>query len=457
VTSAVVGVLVAGGVALGFALIGEALLGRTSRDVFGWNESFLIGAGFCAAILFPLSLLTRRHALDAEFGLMVVALPMVVARRRRLAVAAPERTARSARPNRDPIALLLGAAIFGLFAYFCALNDWLSHAWDSFVVFGTRAKFLYVEGGLSRRWFLEDPYDQRLLAYPPLISLFEALFARVRGSFDFDALKPIFPFFYASLLLGTYRAAHAVVSRRWALAASLLVLLLPELTMRAAAGGYVDMPMAAFVAAATATALKKDAPEGWRSPLPWLLGAMTATKQEGMILSLVACAAVALYWIGERPRRLAERLRTNVSAAIVVAGFIAGRVGYVRWIRVHDITWGPFDAVHISRALNSLGEVASLCLRYLLSPYRWGLFWPAFFVAAILIAVSGPERLRVLALATATTAALEAGLFLFTNWDFQVHIEGAYSRLLAQLAPAAAVVIVFEASRIWSKPARDAS
>lgn len=448
--SETIGFLVAGVLTLGFALIGEALLRRASRDIFGWNESFLIGAGSCAAILFPFSVLIPRHALSAEFGLMVVALPVAAVLRRRRAATAPAGTRRSTRAARDPVTLVLGAAILGMFAYFCALNMWMSHSWDSFVVFGTRAKFLYVEGGLSRRWFIVDPYDQRLLAYPPMISLFETLFARLRGSFDFDTLKPIFPFFYASLLCGTYGAVRMVVSRRWALAAVLLVTLLPELTTRAAAGGYVDMPMAAFVAAATAAALRKDAPEGWRSPLPWLLGAMTATKQEGMILALVAAAAVAVSWWTERPRRLAERCRANASAMLILGAFVVSRVGYVRWIRVHDITWGPFDAAHVSRALRSVGEVASLSLHYLLSPYRWGLFWPAFFVAAISIAVSGPTRLRLLALATAIIVALEAGLFLFTNWVFQVHIEGAYSRLLAQLAPAAVVVIVFAGSRIWS-------
>ena len=454
-TGVAIGTLVAAALTLGFALVGEALLPRASRGVFSWNECFLIGSGVCAAILFPFSLWMPRHALDLEFGLMIGALAVVVARRRR--PGAPGFAPPSVIPRPDPVSVVLGAALLAVFAYFCALNHWMSHAWDSFVVFGTRAKLLYVEGGLSRRWFLEDPYDQRLLAYPPLISLFEALYSRMRGSFDFDTLKPIFPFFYASLLVGTYSAARRLVSRRWALAAALLVALLPEITARSAAGGYVDMPMAAFVAAAVAAALKKDDLSGWRSPLPWLLGAMTVTKQEGMLLAIIACGAVALCWLVERPRRLAERLRTNVSGVIVVAAFIAARVGYVRWTRIHDTTWGPFDAAHVSRALKSVGVVISLSLRYMFTPFRWGLFWPAFLVAAICAAASGPARVRLLALATGTAAALEAGLFLFTNWDFQVHIEGAYSRLLAQLAPAAAVVIVFVAGRIWSKRVREAT
>jgi hypothetical protein len=39
---------------------------------------------------------------------------------------------------------------------------------------------------------------------------------------------------------------------------------------------------------------------------------------------------------------------------------------------------------------------------------------------------------------------------LFTNWDIATHVFGAYGRLLAQLAPAAAVIITAAAERIWS-------
>ena len=449
-----VDVLAAAAVAAGYAFVGELALGRPSHGAAAWSASFLVGAGSCAALLFPLSLAAPGHAIDAELALLLFAAGAAVWRRRnRWRVPRPA-TVGPTRFPADPVARLLLAAIVSLALFFAAFNLWYGNSWDSVQVFATRAKMLFHQGGLSRWWFPEDAYDARLLAYPPMISLTEALVSRVRGTFDFDRLKPIFFFFYASLLVSTYAAGRAVLTRRWALVAVLWIALLPELMTRGAAGGYVDMPMAAYVAASVAVVLEKNgALEGWRSPLPWLLGSMTAVKQEGMLLAVLACGAIAAYWIGERPRRLAERLRTNVSAMAVIAAFMVSRVAYVQWTGVHDKTWGPFDAEHVSKALQNLGAVIGLCLHYMLDPRMWGLFWPAFLVAAIAIVLSGPVRLRVLALATSTAAALEAGLFLFTNWDIQVHIEGAYTRLLAQLAPAAAVVIVFVASRIWSMPA----
>jgi len=453
VTTVFAEVLAATAVAAGYAFVGELALGRSSLRAAAWSSSFLIGAGICAAALFPLSLLVPSHAIDAEFVLLFFA-AAAAARRRWNARRRPLPPGADALPSpADPVARLLLAAIVALALFFAVFNFWYGNSWDGVQVFATRAKLLFHQGGLSHWWFPEDAYDTRLLAYPPMISLTEALTSRLQGAFDFDRLKPIFCFFYAALLASTYAAARAVLARRWALAAVLGIALLPELMSRGAAGGYVDMPMAAYVAASVAVALTQNGTDdGWRSPLPWLLGSMTAVKQEGMLLTLVGCGAVAVSWAGERPRRLGERLRKNVSGMIVVAAFIASRVAFVQWTRVHDATWGPFDAEHVSRAFHHVGTVASLCLRYMLDPRLWGLFWPAFLIAAAVIVASGPERLRILALATAAAAVLEGGLFLFTNWDYQQHIEGAYSRLLAQLAPAAAVVIVFAGNRIWSPP-----
>lgn len=452
-TNALVGAVIAGTLVFGYALVGEALLCRSSRDLFGWNESFLIGSGACAAALFPLTLLAPSSALNAEFGLLVLA-ALVVGwsrlRRRRPWGPRPwsgELTAIA----KDPVAAVLFLGILGVVAFFAALNLWRGHSWDSVQVWGTKAQRLYYEGGLSRRWFFEDPYDVRILSYPPLISFFEAAYSRLRGAFDFDRLKPIFLYFYLSMLAGTYAAVRSVCSRRWALAMVLLVALLPELSTGLSAGGYVDIPLAAFVAATVAAGFRREGSRpDWRSPLPWLLGAMTTVKQEGMILALVGCGAIVLAWWTERPRRLAARIRSEWSGGAVILAFVAGRVSYVRWIGVHDATWGPLDATHAARVVENTRVIASTCLRLLLDPRIWGLFWPAFFVSAGLALLWRDPRPAILAVATTAAIVVDASVFLLTNWDLRVHIEGAYTRLLAQVAPAAAVVIGFAASRIWS-------
>jgi hypothetical protein len=448
-TGAIIAALIAALLAFGLASVGEILVLRTSRGLFGWNASFLIGSAACAALLFPLSVVAPRHALDAELGL--IAFCVLASGWRRFVPAsspAPRETWNLA-VRHDWAAMLLLTAIVSLCLFFAALNHWYGHTWDSIQVWGTKAKMLYFEGGLSRRWFLENAYDERLLSYPSLIPFLEALFGRLRGTFDLDAAKAIFPMFHVSMLLATYAAARTVSSVRWALGTVLLVALLPELTTSSAAGAYVDMPLAAFVAAVVAASLRRGAGDG--RALPWLIGSMTAVKQEGMILTLIACGAILLSWIAERPRRIGERLRAAVPGAAVVLAFIAARVGYVRWIGVHDTTWGPLDTAHLVRGLQNAGVIVSLCLRYLLEPQTWGLFWPAFFVAGALTVVSGLSRTAILALATAAAIVVDGGLFLMTNWPLELHIAGSYSRLLAQLSPAAAVVIGATGQRLWSQ------
>ena len=223
-TSAILGTLTAGLIALGFALVAQALLGRASRDLhgiafaFAWNESFLIGAGACAAVLFPLSLLIPRHALEAEL-LLIVLSGLAVARRliRGTKPGSPHPSGELQAILHDRLARWLLAAIAGAALFFGALNLWYGHSWDSVQVYATKAQMLFAQGGLSRHWFPEDSYDARLLAYPPLVSFYEALFSLLRGGFDLDRLKPIFSIFYVSMLLSTYAAARSLCSRRWAL------------------------------------------------------------------------------------------------------------------------------------------------------------------------------------------------------------------------------------------------
>src|SRR5262249_58748000 len=112
-------------------------------------------------------------------------------------------------------------------ASFVALNFRYNYLWDGFQIWAARASVLFHEGGLTRWWFPEETYDQRLLTYPPLVPMSEALLEVLRGGFDFDVVKPIFPVFFVSLLLSTYAGARGVTGVRGALGATLLVSLLP--------------------------------------------------------------------------------------------------------------------------------------------------------------------------------------------------------------------------------------
>jgi hypothetical protein len=434
---------------LGFASVGEALLGRDSRDLFAWNESLLIGMGICAAALFPLSLLWPHGALRAELWLM--GLSGLALLRRRLA--SRGRSATTQAPGgvdetaTEAVAFALLASIVAVVITFVALDLRYPYLWDGFQIWATKAQLLFAAGGLGRSWFQEEIYDSRVLCYPALVPLWEALLCVVEGRFDFDLVKPVFLPFLLCMLVSAYAATRTVASRRWSLATTLLLVLLPPVCTRYSAGGYADMPQAAIVAGVVAAGLRPNPScPAWRGPLPWLIGSLSTVKSEGMALVALACAGVLIYAVTRRPRRLPPW-----GGVLVVALFVGLRMGYLGWLGIHDTTYGPFDAQHFSRLPSLLARVPLFCLRIMLDPLTWGLFWPAFLLAVAVVAADGSGRLKCLAASTAAGLVVYAAIFLFTNWEVRLHIAQAYERLLLQLTPAAAVVIGAAGQRIWSR------
>ncbi len=438
-------------VAAGMASLGEITLRRRSADVFGWNESFLIGAGICAAVLFPLSLLAPRRALDVlAFSLLgaatVIPIRVVRARRERTADSAKARSA--ARGRWD---VVIPAFIVVAVGIFWILDLRTAFAWDGFQIWATKAFLLFKDGALRPEMWPGSVYEGRsgrTVSYPPLVPLFEALTARIGGRFEFLDLKPVFALFFASLLISAAKAAREIAASipgRLALVA--MIASLPVFTIRPMIGGNADLPLAAVVAALAAAWLEADLREGrWNSPFLWLLGALLTAKSEGLILFLVVAATAGVLLVAGRGRRDAPG-----PAGIFVAGlFLADRAFYLRWTSIPDRTIEPIGAASLVRAFQRAPEVARLCARELVSVSQWGFFWPAFGVAATIALGLAPRRHKAMALAALLALLAYSALFLLTNWPVALHIAQAYRRLLAQLAPAAAITMFagYRAARI---------
>ena len=440
------GIGIAGMLAAGFAFTGEAVLRRDSRTVVAWNDSMLVGMGICAAALFPLSLLWPGQALRLELALMAAGAMTVVARRfaRRKG---PETEPPRRREPFDPVALALFALLAAVVAIFVYLDLRYAFLWDGFQIWASRAQLIFSAGGLEPSWYTGDFYEKRVLEYPPLIPLYESLLCFVRGRFDFDFVKPVFLCFYPSMLVSTYAATRTLASRRWSLTAALLLALLPMISTGSAAGGYADMPQAAVVAAVVSAGLrgKSSSAKGWIDPLPWLIGTLLTVKSEGLILAVLAAAAVLLFVISRRPVRWPDW--RGIGVVVLFAGL---RAWYTAWLGVHDPTYGPVDASHLARIPSLLGELIRLSLAYLFDPSTWSFFWPAFLLASAVVMTSGSLRVRCVAAATLGGLLSCSSVFLFTNWDLSLHMEQAFQRLLSHLAPAAAVVIAAAGAHVWS-------
>jgi hypothetical protein len=420
--------LLTGVLAAGFAAVGEITLRRLSRSLAGANESMLVGMGVCAAALFPLSLALPRRALAAEA--MAIGACLAWAVLRRLRASRPGTPPKP--PPPDPAARWALAAAGLVAAGFAALNFRYTYLWDGFLIWATKAQLLFHEGGLTREWFAGDLYDLRHLEYPSLVALCEALVSLLRGGFDFDGLKPVFMLFFLSLMVGTYSAVRSAGSPRLAAMATLLVCLVPAVSTHTAAGALSDMPQAAVVAGVTAAAMA-----GRREALPWLIGALTTVKAEGTILAVLACLGVLLFFVLEDRGVRFRRFAAEKAGLAIVGSFFVLRLLYIRWIHApYDVYGGG-----VSVALARVPLVAGLCLRELVDPRRWGLFWPAFALACAPAFAAGSNREKSAAAAVAAGLVVLATPFLVTTWPVELQIEQAYYRLAAQLSPAAATVM----------------
>jgi hypothetical protein len=431
-------------VGLMFIGLGDILLGRSSRKVAAFFESLAVGAAVSAAMLFPLSLLAGSRALDLMYFLLAMALFSAVA-------LWGLRAGRSKRDHESSLAgfdrvdgvssifLILILIATGCFAY---LNWRVAYSWDGFQIWASRAQMIFIDGQLDRERFPETLHIRDKILYPPLIPLFEALVARVQGGFDFDRFKPIFLIFFSGLLVLTYSAVRAHASRRVAVATTALVALLPELSAGTAAGGYADMPLAFFVSALLAAISSEKWRTEGRTAIPWLTGGLCFVKSEGLVLTAIAVGSVGLYWVLTRSDvSLRSRITQNYASVVIVSALVLLRIAYIRWIDYHDISFMSINEGNVPFALSRLPAVLALSSRYVFDVREWGLFWPSFFVGFVILMWRGTPLARTIAIAVLSAFAAIHGMFLFTNWEVALHIDQALSRLLAQIAPAAAIVL----------------
>jgi hypothetical protein len=424
-----------------FAGVGDLLVRRRSDDLVKWNQSFLIGLSVTAIAFVPLSILLPGHALVFTVLCLIVVGSLGIRQSLRPPSLRSTREARAALHN-DRWSFAFLVVIGMLFVQFILQNTRLSYLWDGYQIWGTKALVMYQHGALGKQWVAPGE-QERLVSYPHMVPLYEALVAKVQGVFDWEALKPVFGLFYLSLLVSTFHAARFLVSRRIALAATALLALLPAVSTRCSVGGYADMPQSALVAGAVAALLESCllAGGGWRSPAPWLIGGLMLVKSEGMLLAVIASTTVVVCWRLVPPTGVLARFCRYRGAIAVVIGCLATRWLSIIWLQSQDPTYGPLDRTHFARAYENLLLVPRTCGQQMLNVSEWGLFWPAFALAAITVSLTGTWRERAVVGGTSAALAAYASIFYLTNWDVSLHINQAFNRLLVQVAPAAALAI----------------
>lgn len=445
---AIAATLIAMVLAFCLAVVGDLLIHRQSVDLFEWNQSFLVGLSVTALAFVPASILLPGNALTATAVCLIVVGLLGI--RRLFGLSSPQSTQglRFALQN-DKRSMVFLIVIGLVFFQFIVQNARFSYFWDGYQIWATKALVMYHTGALGKQWVAPGE-QERLTSYPHIVPLYEALVARIQGAFAWEALKPVFTVFYLSLLVAMVQAARLLVSLRIALAVTALVALLPAVSTRFSVGGYADMPQAAFLAATIAALLQIsiDSKADWRTPAPWLIGGLALVKNEGLLLALIVCTTVIFSWLLVRPAGLRARFRPYRSATAIVAGSLSVRLLSMVWLHSNDPTYGPLDQAHFARAYANLLTVPRLCIQQMLIASEWGVFWPAFGLAVIIVALLGSQRERAVVAGTAAALAAYTSIFYMTNWELSLHISQAFNRLLVQIAPLAALAMGVAYSRV---------
>jgi asparagine N-glycosylation enzyme membrane subunit Stt3 len=259
------------------------------------------------------------------------------------------------------------------FVAFALLNAYQGYSWDGFQIWATKAQVLFQEGSLGRKRWRETEDLGRLAAYPPLVPLFEALLALLRGGFEFDRVRAVFVPFFLALLVATYNAARRIASKRVALAATALFAFLPAISGRHNAGGYADMPMAAYLAACLAALLAQERAPQRLGAIVWLLGGLLLVKSEGMALVWITALAILVGASRAGLSGAREGIRRAWPAAAVLLLLIALRLTFISWIDAPPNHYG-WDRAHWAAAVGRVPQVARLCLQKLFAWRDWGLF-----------------------------------------------------------------------------------
>jgi hypothetical protein len=424
------------GVAAGFEGIGSLALWRRSSTPLQWNQAFLSGLSIAAVLLFPLTLLARGAALRTITGVVIlsaaVALPLTLWSILR---SVRERWRRGVELDFAIVGLF--GAIIGLATKFGWENLKNPYAWDGYQIWATKAFLLFTHGSLTHDFLVPGQYD-RLLDYPPLLPLYHAVLSAIRGRFEWLALEPNYLIFFLSLLISSWSLARNWMGPRAAMFTTTVVAAMPTFLGFWSTGGYADMPQAALLIAAVAAATQRDPAPG-RHPLAFLLSGVLMVKSEGSILVWILTGAIAIYVLLRMRNEAWTWLRRHALGVGWVIIAVAALRAYLAWIPSQDAMYADPSLAGFTK-----GPLVLLhCWKHLGDYTEWGLLWPCFAGAALIIWFRGELEQKFAAAGVMAALGAYTVVFYFTNWgDVQLHIDQAFPRLLVHLAPIATVLVI---------------
>lgn len=312
--------------------------------------------------------------------------------------------------------------------------------WDGWAIWQLKAHALF-QGDLHRLLTARD-YQFSHPDYPLLVPAHT--FWLTGSTFNPKAAQWGGLLFLLDLLALFYVEARRLAGRPLALAGC-VVLLSWALTMKHAASGFADIPIAAYAFAAITALLRRDL---WILSLA-LVGAVL-TKNEGLFTLvgvLVALPFAARYWPVEPGSQSAKLLKAYGAAVPAVLAVAAWSIVKRRWSLFSDLldpTQWARDPLALlpGRLLTILRGYAAQAV--LIGPRYpgWGLLWPA--VVWSLVETVQRRRWWILPLWLLVGAHFSGAAiaYLVTAADAGLHLSRSLDRLWLHVAPVALLAVL---------------
>jgi hypothetical protein len=393
--------------------------------------SFLLGAGFVSLASFTLGFLVS--GLGLRLGIAVCCLALLALGLRARSWRFDWRFAPPAGKS-DWALLCMSLLLVGLAAWVSSLR---AMGWDGLFNWEFKARIAFLNGGALPLSFYSDPTRPWTHPeYPLLLPLAEAWLYGWIGRADQEMAQLLFLIFFAAAL----GLLHASVSRfcdypAQVAAAMAMTLLAPQLIFSGQGGvssGYADFPLAVFYLAACALLFEfyEDGSAGVLLPFGLLAGTLPWLKKEGAILWTCLIAMAMIKVIQRRDWR---------RAAPALAPGLAVLIGWRIFLMIAKPSSGeeflPVTPSTLGSNLWRAPQIAWAVMQELMNWRHWGPFWVAVIAAALfLMANRSRERRVILPAAVFLPIALYAGVYIFTGWDFLVHLNNSFPRLLIHVS-----------------------
>jgi hypothetical protein len=360
------------------------------------------------------------------------------------------------------MALLVGTILFREFL--TPLSDW-----DTRAIWGIKAKSFFLESGFDNTFLTSSHYNDTHRDYPNGLSLMMALFYRMYGSVQEQAVKLYLITFYVNILLLTIGTLKHFFKKTPTYMIILLIIgfLYTNKFIQYSASGYADMPLAVIFASATLCSIAAVTTGSLTKSFPFLLtGVLTAAtgvyiKDEGLTFFIVYAAgtisiAACSYGRKEISGFLHKKMRTIISGVALLVLFL---FGFIQWeltkrqLNIIDVLPFSLDNRTLQQQLFQLTVIIRSYIAMAANSANWGMLLAplSLFFTGGTISLLFTKKMRIYAV-PGTIILLQlciyTAAYFFSKHDITWHLQTSLERLFLHLIPSALIVAIFYVSLI---------